>query len=72
MVKGYGSQRRFIWLNYYGTVIRANTVCSIEKAQLMHLLDVLKMNEISVIAVPAVIWLLPILFFRLSRCSYVD
>ncbi len=38
----------------------------------MHLLDVLKMNEISVIAVPAVIWLLPILFFRLSRCSYVD
>lgn len=72
MVKGYGSQRRFIWLNYCGTVIRANTVCSIEKAQLMHLLDVLKMNEISVIAVPAVIWLLPILFFRLSRCSYVD
>lgn len=72
MVKGYGSQRRFIWVNYFGTVIRANTVCSIGKAHLMQLLDVLKMNEINVIAVPGVVWLLPILFFGLSRCSYVD
>lgn len=38
----------------------------------MHLLDAVNTNETNVIAVLAVIWSLPILRSRLSRCSYVD